>query len=125
MGGGCAARAQPTHPGRVCQTRPAQRKYPTGRLLPCRRRPVRYCRIEVHGSHRHNSRHQPCAHPQLGGAVTMLGRLTLEAFKHSPITMGGVFGMTLCCLLVIGLLFYFKKWTWLWKNWLTSLDPKK
>lgn len=28
-------------------------------------------------------------------------------------------------LLVAAALFYFKKWKWLWKEWLTSLDPKK
>lgn len=28
-------------------------------------------------------------------------------------------------LLVFGLLTYFKRWGWLWREWLTSLDPKK
>ncbi|HUC20721.1 MAG TPA: cbb3-type cytochrome c oxidase subunit I, partial [Candidatus Polarisedimenticolaceae bacterium] len=28
-------------------------------------------------------------------------------------------------LMVVALLFYFKRWKWLWKEWLTSLDPKK
>jgi cytochrome o ubiquinol oxidase subunit 1 len=55
----------------------------------------------------------------------MLGRLTLDAFKHNPITMGGVAAMVLGGLAIIGLLFYFKKWKWLWREWLTSLDPKK
>lgn len=55
----------------------------------------------------------------------MLGRLTLEAFKHDPITMGGILMMPLAGLAVVGALFYFKRWTWLWKEWLTSLDAKK
>lgn len=55
----------------------------------------------------------------------MLGRLTIEAFKHSPITMGGVAAMVFGGLGAIGLLTYFKKWKWLWREWLTSLDPKK
>lgn len=55
----------------------------------------------------------------------MFGRLSLEALPSSPITIGGVVMMTLGGLLVVGLLTYFKKWKWLWKDWLTSLDPKK
>lgn len=55
----------------------------------------------------------------------MLGRLSLEALPTDPITIGGVVMMTLGGLLVVGLLTYFKKWKWLWKEWLTSLDPKK
>lgn len=26
---------------------------------------------------------------------------------------------------IVGALFYFKRWTWLWKQWLTTTDPKK
>ncbi len=54
-----------------------------------------------------------------------LGRLTWQAFPHDPITIGGVVFMTLTGLAIVGLLTYFKRWTWLWKEWLTSLDPKK
>ncbi len=28
-------------------------------------------------------------------------------------------------LTIAGALFYFKRWTWLWKEWLTTTDPKK
>ena len=55
----------------------------------------------------------------------MLGRLTLEAFQKSPIEMGAGIGMIAGGLLVIAALFYFKRWKWLWKEWITSLDPKK
>ena len=55
----------------------------------------------------------------------MLGRLTLEAFKHDFIVMGAVVSMVLAVAGIIGGLLYFKKATWLYKNWLTSLDPKK
>lgn len=55
----------------------------------------------------------------------MFGRLTLEAFKHDFVVMGGVLTMVVALLAIAGLLTYFKKWTWLWKNWITSLDPKK
>lgn len=55
----------------------------------------------------------------------MLGKLTLEAFKHDPIESGAGVMMFLTSLLVIFLLTYFKKWKWLWKEWLTSVDHKK
>ncbi len=55
----------------------------------------------------------------------MFGRLTLEAFHKSPIEMGAGIGMIAGGLLVVAALFYFKRWKWLWKEWITSLDPKK
>lgn len=55
----------------------------------------------------------------------MLGRLNLEAVSHEPIVMGGVISMGLAGMAIVGLLTYFKRWKWLWNNWLTSLDPKK
>jgi cytochrome o ubiquinol oxidase subunit 1 len=55
----------------------------------------------------------------------LLGKLTIEAFKHDLVVMGGVAGMTLGCLSIIGVLTYFKRWKWLWKEWLTTVDPKK
>jgi cytochrome o ubiquinol oxidase subunit 1 len=55
----------------------------------------------------------------------MFGRLTLEAFKHDPIIMGANLMALVGTLAVIGLLFYYKKWRWLWEEYLTSLDPKK
>lgn len=55
----------------------------------------------------------------------MFGRLGLDALPHDPVTIGGVVGGSLALLSVIAALTYFKKWTWLWKTWLTSLDPKK
>lgn len=55
----------------------------------------------------------------------MLGRLTLDAFIHDPITMGAAIMLPLGGLAVAALITYFKKWKWLWKEWLTSLDHKK
>ena len=55
----------------------------------------------------------------------MFGKLTLDAFKHDWIALGAGFSMILGALFVIALLFYYKRWTWLWKEWLISLDPKK
>lgn len=55
----------------------------------------------------------------------MWGRLGLDALPDNIVTIGGVIGGTLALLAVAAALTYFKKWKWLWKNWLTSLDPKK
>ncbi|MDO8335973.1 MAG: cytochrome o ubiquinol oxidase subunit I [Candidatus Saccharibacteria bacterium] len=55
----------------------------------------------------------------------MFGRLTLQAFQHDPIITGAQVTMVLGALSVIGFLFYTKRWQWLWREWLTSLDPKK
>ncbi|HUS26355.1 MAG TPA: cytochrome o ubiquinol oxidase subunit I [Nevskiaceae bacterium] len=55
----------------------------------------------------------------------MLGKLTLDAFQHDLIVTGGQLTMLFGGLGIAGLLTYFKRWKWLWKEWLTSLDPKK
>lgn len=56
----------------------------------------------------------------------MFGKLTLDAFPlHEPIIMGAVGAMLLGGLLVVAALTYFKKWGWLWSEWLTSVDHKK
>jgi len=41
------------------------------------------------------------------------------------IVMGGAISMVLGTLTAFAALTYFKKWKWLWKEWITSLDPKK
>ena len=53
------------------------------------------------------------------------GKLNLEAFQHPKLVMGAVVGMTLTLAFVVTFLTYKKKWGWLWREWLTSLDPKK
>lgn len=56
----------------------------------------------------------------------LFGNLTLQAIPyHNPIIMGAGLFMGLIALIVIGSLFYFKQWTYLWKEWLTSTDHKK
>lgn len=55
----------------------------------------------------------------------LLGRLSLDALPQDMITIGGAVGMTLSLLSIVALITYFKKWKWLWKEWLTSLDAKK
>lgn len=55
----------------------------------------------------------------------LLGRFTLDAFPEDIITIGGAISVVFSFLAVAAVLTYFKKWKWLWKEWLTSLDPKK
>lgn len=55
----------------------------------------------------------------------MLGRLGFDDIPTDPITLGGAAMLVLGAIAIVGFLFYTKRWTWLYKNWLTSLDPKK
>lgn len=56
----------------------------------------------------------------------MFGKLTLDAIPFDmPIVMGAGVFTAIMGLLVVGSLFYFKKWKWLWTEWLTTVDHKK
>jgi cytochrome o ubiquinol oxidase subunit I len=55
----------------------------------------------------------------------MFGRLTPEALQHDPIKDSVGISILVVSALLIGLLTYTKKWPWLWKDWLTSVDPKR
>lgn len=55
----------------------------------------------------------------------MFGRLTLEAFKHDLIEYFAGMSMFFGAILVIVLLTYYKRWKWLWTEWLTTVDHKK
>lgn len=55
----------------------------------------------------------------------MLGRLTLDAFKHDLIEYGAIASMILGALFFIGVLTYTKRWLWLWREWITTVDHKK
>jgi cytochrome o ubiquinol oxidase subunit 1 len=55
----------------------------------------------------------------------MLGKLSLDALNNGPIVLGAQLTMLFGALFVAGLLTYTRRWKWLWKEWLTSLDPKK
>ncbi|MDE1981184.1 MAG: cytochrome o ubiquinol oxidase subunit I [Betaproteobacteria bacterium] len=57
---------------------------------------------------------------------TLFGKLTLSAIPYdNPIVMGAIGGATAMGLLVFGLITYFGKWGYLWKEWFTSVDHKK
>jgi cytochrome o ubiquinol oxidase subunit 1 len=55
----------------------------------------------------------------------MFGRLGWDAIPHDPIILGTIAGASVAGLTLVAGLTYFKKWGWLWREWLTSLDPKK
>lgn len=55
----------------------------------------------------------------------MFGRLSWDAIPHDIVTLGAVIGGGIAVLGILAAITYFKKWGWLWRNWFTSLDPKK
>ncbi|KUG43684.1 cytochrome ubiquinol oxidase subunit I [Pseudomonas savastanoi pv. fraxini] len=56
----------------------------------------------------------------------MFGKLSLEAVPfHEPIVMVTLAMIALGGIAVVGLITYFRKWTFLWSEWLTSVDHKK
>jgi len=57
--------------------------------------------------------------------MNLFGKLTLAALPHEWFTIAGTASLALGGLGVALLLTYFKRWRWLWKEWLTSTDPKK
>lgn len=55
----------------------------------------------------------------------MFGNLTPAVLPHEPVIIGASLFMAVVAASVIGFLFYYKRWTWLWTEWLTSVDHKK
>ncbi|RYY06727.1 MAG: cytochrome o ubiquinol oxidase subunit I, partial [Alphaproteobacteria bacterium] len=57
---------------------------------------------------------------------TIFGRLTPESFPiHEPILIATFAGVVLGGIVVVGAITYFKLWSYLWKEWFTSVDHKK
>ena len=56
----------------------------------------------------------------------VFGRLSLESFPiHEPILIGTFAVVALLGVGILGLMFRFRLWGWLWREWLTSVDHKK
>ena len=56
----------------------------------------------------------------------IFGNLTMESIPlDNHIVMGAGAGMGLVVLFVMGFITYQKKWTYLWTDWITSIDHKK
>jgi len=57
--------------------------------------------------------------------MDILGKLTLSAIPNSPIIIGASLFMALIVVAVLAVITYYKKWGWLWREWLTTVDHKK
>ena len=57
--------------------------------------------------------------------MNIFGRLNLDAIPQDPIVQVTSVAIACGALGIIALLTYFKKWTWLWREWLTTVDHKK
>jgi cytochrome o ubiquinol oxidase subunit 1 len=56
----------------------------------------------------------------------MFGKLSLSAIPFdNPIIMGAVSVTLLLALVILALITYYGKWSYLWKEWLTSVDHKR
>jgi hypothetical protein len=56
----------------------------------------------------------------------MLGRLSLSALPLDvPIVVGTFIGVCIIGIAVLGLITYYGKWGYLWKEWFTTVDHKR
>ena len=55
----------------------------------------------------------------------MFGRLDMQAFQHDWIEYGAAISMGLGALLAIVMITRYKRWKWLWSEWITTVDHKK
>ncbi len=55
----------------------------------------------------------------------LLGKLSFDAIQHGPVIAGAQVTLVLVGIAAVVMLTYFKRWKWLWNDWLTSVDPKK
>lgn len=55
----------------------------------------------------------------------LFGKLTLEAFKHGLIETGAQLAVVGGAVAVVLALTYFKRWTWFYREWITTVDAKK
>lgn len=57
--------------------------------------------------------------------MNWLPDISLNPFDHGPLVAGARLTMLFGGILLVAALTYFKRWKWLWKEWLTTLDPKR
>ncbi len=55
----------------------------------------------------------------------LFGRMTREDLPHVWYTIGGTATIICMCIAIAVFLTRTKRWGWLWREWLTSTDPKK
>lgn len=57
--------------------------------------------------------------------MSLLGRLNTDAIQQGWVIAAGQITLVAVMILVLGYLTYKKRWNWLWREWLTSVDPKR
>lgn len=55
----------------------------------------------------------------------LLGKLDWDALPHEMFMIGGAVSIVGMLITLAAFITYKKRWTWLWKEWLTTVDPKK
>lgn len=55
----------------------------------------------------------------------MWGRLHADFLPHDLVMLGGALTEIGIIIIFVGLVTYLKRWKWLWREWLTSTDPKR
>lgn len=55
----------------------------------------------------------------------LFGHISLNPFAHGPLIAGAQLTMVLGVVGLVLFMTYTKRWGWLWKEWLTTLDPKR
>jgi cytochrome o ubiquinol oxidase subunit I len=55
----------------------------------------------------------------------LLGKLDWSALPHEMFMVAGAISIAVMLLSLVAFITYKKRWTWLWKEWLTTVDPKK
>jgi len=55
----------------------------------------------------------------------LLGRLDWSYLPSDPVTIGAAIGMPLALLFIVAAVTYYKKWKYLWKEWIITTDAKK
>jgi len=68
---------------------------------------------------------QACENALSAGYDNILGKLSIDACIHDPVAMGGSLSIVASAIGICALITYLKRWKWLWREWFTSLDPKK
>lgn len=58
-------------------------------------------------------------------ASALLGKLSTDAFPKEIVTIGGAISMAGALILAAAFITYKRRWKWLWKEWLTTVDPKR
>ncbi|MFA5004034.1 MAG: cytochrome o ubiquinol oxidase subunit I [Candidatus Saccharimonadales bacterium] len=57
--------------------------------------------------------------------ANLLGRLNWQALPQDTVTRGGAVSMVVIGLGLLAAITYFKKWKWLWREWLTTTNHKR